>query len=398
MQGAPRSAVSIRFLAVLVLATAVVVPFAGRAPAQQTSNTQLTDIERQQSEVTAEIAAARKEIIGLRSRRHELEQALAGLSGELNLASDRLAQAQSDADRQALAILLLAAKIQKTERRLDDAKAATRRSAVLLYVRSDGSAMLNLIGSADGAGAFVEGSHYLGRISTKRQGDIRRAGLLRAQLVEQEAKLDVARQAADAALAAASQERSRIEGLYARQRQTVADAAAAEQLYNKKLATLTAKQTQLEAEFRAVSDRIAAELARLGNTPSYGNGTFIRPIPGAPITSPFGYRTDPITGVTTFHSGVDFGASCGTPIKAAGTGAIIFAAYDGGYGNATIINHGAGRATLYAHQSVIAVSVGQVVQQGQVIGYVGTTGRSTGCHLHFEVRINGTPVDPMGYL
>ncbi|HXY90958.1 MAG TPA: M23 family metallopeptidase, partial [Acidimicrobiia bacterium] len=133
-------------------------------------------------------------------------------------------------------------------------------------------------------------------------------------------------------------------------------------------------------------------------TPS-GNGMFIRPIPGAPITSGFGYRTDPITGQQSFHPGIDFGASCGTPIHAAGNGQIVSAGFDsGGYGNMTIIDHGGGIATLYGHQSSIAVSTGQTVTQGQVIGYVGTTGRSTGCHLHWEVRVNGNPVNPLPYL
>ncbi len=93
------------------------------------------------------------------------------------------------------------------------------------------------------------------------------------------------------------------------------------------------------------------------------------------------------------------GRSCGTPIKAAGTGVVISAGFNGGgYGNMTLINHGDGLSTLYGHQSSIIVSVGQSVTQGQVIGYVGSTGKSTGCHLHFEVRVSGTPVDPSGYL
>src|SRR5207237_5049361 len=146
------------------------------------------------------------------------------------------------------------------------------------------------------------------------------------------------------------------------------------------------------------SDRLAAQIQAAGNGPVQGDGTFIRPVAG-PITSPYGYRTDPVTGATAFHSGIDIGASCGTPIKAAGTGSVITAGFNsGGYGKMTLINHGNGLSTLYGHQSSIIVSAGQGVTQGQVIGYVGSTGKSTGCHLHFEVRVNGNPVDPMGYL
>ena len=136
----------------------------------------------------------------------------------------------------------------------------------------------------------------------------------------------------------------------------------------------------------------------MGAGPSLGDGTFIWPVSG-PITSGFGYRTDPITGATAYHAGLDIGAACGTPIKAAGTGVILSAGFNsGGYGNMTLINHGNGLSTLYGHQSSIIVSAGQSVTQGQVIGYVGSTGKSTGCHLHFEVRVGGNPVDPSGYL
>ena len=88
----------------------------------------------------------------------------------------------------------------------------------------------------------------------------------------------------------------------------------------------------------------------------------------------------------------------GTPIRAAASGRVISAGYNGGYGNLVVLDNGGGIATAYAHQSRLAVSAGQSVSQGQVIGYVGSTGFSTGPHLHFEVRVNGSPVDPMGYL
>ena len=116
------------------------------------------------------------------------------------------------------------------------------------------------------------------------------------------------------------------------------------------------------------------------------------------VGSGFGNRTDPLTGATAFHSGVDLAASCGTPIKAAGGGVVFSAGPNGGYGNATIINHGGGLATLYGHQSSIIVPQGESVTSGEVIGYVGSTGRSTGCHLHWEVRVNGNPVEPTQYL
>lgn len=113
---------------------------------------------------------------------------------------------------------------------------------------------------------------------------------------------------------------------------------------------------------------------------------------GGPITSPFGMRWGGL------HPGIDIGAGMGTPIHAAASGRVIVAAYSGGYGNLIVIDHGGGLATAYAHQSQSAAGIGAQVSQGQVIGYVGSTGFSSGPHLHFEVRVNGSPVDPMGYL
>ncbi|MEE8600241.1 M23 family metallopeptidase [Euzebya tangerina] len=127
------------------------------------------------------------------------------------------------------------------------------------------------------------------------------------------------------------------------------------------------------------------------------SGGFSIPVAGR-VSSEFGYRIHPISGVSKLHAGMDIAAPGGTPIGAAGAGTVIFAGWRGGYGNAVIIDHGGGITTLYAHQSQLASSTGDVVSQGQVIGYVGTTGYSTGNHLHWEVRDAGSPVDPRSHM
>jgi murein DD-endopeptidase MepM/ murein hydrolase activator NlpD len=125
------------------------------------------------------------------------------------------------------------------------------------------------------------------------------------------------------------------------------------------------------------------------STPSAAG--LIWPVNG-PVTSPFGMRWG------RMHTGIDIGVPYGTPIHASAPGRVVYSGWMDGYGNLVAIDHGRGLSTAYAHQSQIGVSVGQIVSQGQVIGYVGCTGHCFGPHLHFEVRINGTPVDPMGYL
>jgi len=128
-----------------------------------------------------------------------------------------------------------------------------------------------------------------------------------------------------------------------------------------------------------------------------GTGRFIFPANGG-ISSGFGNRVHPILGYSRFHAGVDFSASYGSTIRAADSGRVIFSGWYGGYGQAVVLDHGNGLSTLYAHASRLFVREGQIVEQGQPVAAVGSTGLSTGPHLHFEVRRNGNPVNPMGYL
>ena len=128
-----------------------------------------------------------------------------------------------------------------------------------------------------------------------------------------------------------------------------------------------------------------------------GTGQLGWPVSGE-ITSPYGYRVHPIWGTTIYHSGIDIGVDEGTPVHAADGGVVVWSGWMGGYGYAVVIDHGNGLSTLYGHNSELAVDEGQSVAKGQVISYAGSTGNSTGPHVHFEVRLNGDPVDPMGYL
>jgi murein DD-endopeptidase MepM/ murein hydrolase activator NlpD len=165
------------------------------------------------------------------------------------------------------------------------------------------------------------------------------------------------------------------------------------------LAQLTAIERDQLAEMESLQETSAELAAKIqaaqaaagtgGGSPSAAG--FVWPVLG-PVTSPFGWRWG------RMHEGIDIAAAAGTPIRAAAAGTVIYAGWLGGYGNLVVIDHGGGVATAYGHQSGIAVGTGAPVAQGQVIGYVGSTGHSTGPHLHFEVRVNGVPQDPLGYL
>ena len=161
-----------------------------------------------------------------------------------------------------------------------------------------------------------------------------------------------------------------------------------------------AARRQAQQEARAAQAGNVVEIGEDGGggyvMPSYGGG-MIWPISG-PITSEFGWRTHPIFGSARFHSGIDIGGDYGLPIHAAASGVVIESGWIGGYGNTIMIEHGSGIVTLYGHNESLAVSVGQQVNQGDVIAYCGSTGNSTGPHCHFEVRVGGEPVSPWDYL
>jgi murein DD-endopeptidase MepM/ murein hydrolase activator NlpD len=175
--------------------------------------------------------------------------------------------------------------------------------------------------------------------------------------------------------------------------------AAVRSTRRERLGSVRASRTQMESHLASLEKQqaaIQARLARAAGAPSAGpvkrgSGRLVYPASG-PVSSPFGMRWGRL------HAGIDMPLSEGTPLRAADSGRVVIAGFTGGYGNYTCIQHTGSLSTCYGHQSRLGTSVGANVSQGQVIGYSGNTGHSTGPHLHFEVRINGNPVDPMGYL
>ena len=182
------------------------------------------------------------------------------------------------------------------------------------------------------------------------------------------------------------------------------DKAVAEQMQADLQASSDAIRAMLQqrAAERAAAAAAAAQAAQSsggGSDYTYvqGTGQLAWPVSGV-ITSGFGWREHPIFGRQIFHSGIDIGVDEGTPVHAADSGTVVYSGWMDGYGYAVVIDHGNGISTLCAHNSDLAVSEGQSVSKGTVIAYAGSTGNATGPHVHFEVRVNGDPVNPLGYL
>ena len=175
-------------------------------------------------------------------------------------------------------------------------------------------------------------------------------------------------------------------------------------------AALAAKESEAEEKITKMLEELAAQQAaaakssggksggKSGGSSAVSTSNLLWPTPSCNIiTSTFGYRVQPTAGASTYHGGIDIGAQMGATIQAAAGGTVIMAEYYGGYGNCVMVDHGGGLVTLYGHMSQMAVSYGQSVSAGQTLGYVGTTGVSTGPHLHYEVRINGSQTNPAQY-
>ncbi len=195
---------------------------------------------------------------------------------------------------------------------------------------------------------------------------------------------------------------ARVTGLVDRRKAALAAAAAAQVQDDAARAHLIGEATQLQAELAAQARRdLGATAGRDGATVPARPGTLAWPVRG-PITSPFGMRVHPVTGVYKLHTGADIGAPCGTEVRAAREGLVIQAGWNSAYGWRTVVSHGVVDGllltTTYNHQTALGVAVGDRVTAGQVIGTVGSTGYSTGCHMHFELYVNSALVDPVPWL
>jgi murein DD-endopeptidase MepM/ murein hydrolase activator NlpD len=355
----------------------------------------------------AEVAAIR-ELEAAIARRQELEAKVAALDRQIDEATRLVQAAEAEIARINAQIETVQREIDRIQLEIEQSKAKFNDSAVSLYKGSgngSGSA-LTLLSGGGGAHELVAGSKYLGQNTRQFERELQRQGGLKVQLDDAQSDLKKEQAKAEEAERAAAAERDRVTQLRAQANDEREQAAAAEAEEQQLIEGIRARKAEFEAEYSAVQAEIEAQIAAAaasrGNpTPlaasGRGNGRFLLPV-NAPVTSGFGQRNHPISGGSRMHTGVDLGASSGTPIKAADDGTVVMAGSNGGYGNWTLIDHGGGLATGYGHQSSIGVRVGQHVSRGEVIGRVGSTGASTGPHLHWEVRVNGNPVDPMGWV
>jgi murein DD-endopeptidase MepM/ murein hydrolase activator NlpD len=388
------------FLAAVAAVAALCVPVALAQSLADRKNALDTRISGLRSEI--EQAKAREGVLS-----NEISNASAqidALSGDIGVLTERLAVLETELSAHRVRLARLQARYkEQTEhlKRLTQEHAvAQRRLAdrlIELYKAGEPSE-LEILLQAQSFGNLLDQLDYFHAIGEQDKSIV--DTIKRIQTEVRVARLETARIKGEVAEATAvlaektAEQRAARAQLIARQSALAAARESKQGLLVGVREQRHENQENLE-EMLAASAAVAAQIRESQAGSSGGGGSpsaagFIWPVSG-PVTSGFGWRWG------RMHEGIDVSAPCGTAIRAAAAGTVIYAGWMGGYGNISIIDHGGGIATAYAHQSAISVGGGSVAQ-GQVIGAVGNTGYSTGCHLHFEVRVNGSAVDPLGYL
>jgi murein DD-endopeptidase MepM/ murein hydrolase activator NlpD len=368
----------------------------------QSSSELQRKIERKQDQIqwrrgrervlTSDISAYTHRIGDLQADITELQGRQVRLQADLDAKRAQLAEIQEQLRQERLRLVRLRA-------RLAEARAALADRLVQIY-KADRPDVVTVVLEADGFADLLERTEFMERVSSqdariiarvkeaKAEATATAARLARledqAERVEQQIETRVNEVAA--VKGQLVDRRDRYQSARADKSAMLAHTRDVRQTMESDLASLEREQSAIQARLQGPSSSSGA-----AGPIRQGSGNLIWPVNGS-ISSGFGMRWGRL------HAGVDIPAPIGTPIRAADSGRVAIAGWVGGYGNYTCIQHSASFSTCYGHQSSIGVSVGQSVSQGQVIGAVGSTGHSTGPHVHFETRVNGNPVDPLGYL
>ncbi len=352
---------------------------------------QIESAEAARTEAGQAVLAARARLDELTREVSEAKAILASLEVDIAAGEVELAELETTLER-------FEAALAATRLKISDAREDLSVQVVELYMSASTSSM-RLLAFADASQATVGYAYVNGAMGDSARL-LDQLDILEAEEERQQTILDEQRRDQERLLTQLDEQRAAQEAEVARVAALEAEALEVAREAEAVVASLTAEIARFEEHkegLEADAAALEAELAARDSTGDQPSGPLMRPVPGA-VTSPFGYRIHPIFGTRRLHTGWDLSAGSGESIVAAAGGVVVSAGTRGGYGNATVIDHGGGLATLYAHQSSMAVSAGQQVERGQVIGYVGCTGYCTGAHLHFEVRVRGTPVDPSGYV
>lgn len=387
-------------VAVSLLVAAALPAAAGPSDRLQRLEERKAAISAREQRLDAEGDALAHRVAALDARRAQVEAAVDDLDAELARLDARLTDVRARLTRAQREMAVLTADLQDVLARLDARIEVFTERAVAAYMAGPTAYVDGLL-SSDSFSDLVDRFEYYQSALSTDSALVTEISALRDDVEQRRDAVAERQELISEAKLALEDDRSAVQLIRA---QKAAQLAARQAIVDEKesiLAGLRQRQQRLQkiyAEFDRRSAQIEFLLAGGSSGPfPVGGGQLLWPAAG-PVVSGYGYRTHPIFGDQRLHTGIDIAAGYGAPVVAADSGVVVFAGVLGGYGNAIVIDHGGGLGTTYNHLSAFLVAEGQQVARGSHIGAVGCTGYCTGPHLHFEVRINGTPVDPMPYL
>ena len=394
----------------VVLCLALVLSCVAPAPTvQAVTSESIREKEREIEKAKEEVSGLKSNLTDVEKLKKELEQSKNDLTAFVQQLDGQLADIQEKIAQYNTMISDKEKEIEETLRDLDEAQArqeqqyaAMKKRIQFMYERSDSFYMETLFGTNSIAG-IVNRADYIEALSRYDRDKLHEYVETRKYVELCKEELEVEKQLLDEAREAVEQEEANVNSLIGEKEAQIVSVSG--DIANKEAAIKEYEDmiAQENAEIAALEKAVAEEKARLeaenAQARVYNGGMFAWPCPGYKrISDEYGSRMHPILGVEKFHNGLDMAAPSGTAILAAYDGDVVAAAYSGSMGNYIMIDHGSGLYTIYMHCSALYVSKGQSVSKGQNIAAVGSTGRSTGPHLHFGVRLNGNYTSPWNYL
>ena len=380
----------------LALAAFLVLPMPGHT----------SGLDRRMDIVKAKIQKKKAKEGVLTSTITRFNHRIQSLQGSIRGLQDRQNRIQSTLSQKQAELLTTQNNLEKARDHLARLKVYLGRAQALLAKRlvqmyKDGEPdALTVVLDAKGFTDLLEQTQFLDRITNQDKQIITRVRVLKTATTRQTNELGVLQKRQTAAAKAIEARRNEVVAVKGKLISSRTDLQGARDGRQAILSRVKSSRKHLEGDLSKMQAQVQSQLRAANQSPSVnagpirqGTGSMIWPVNG-PITSPFCERR----AWEACHPGIDIGVSSGTPIRAADSGRVVLAGWNGGYGNYTCIQHTASLSSCYAHQSSIQVSVGQDVSQGQVIGLVGCTGLCFGDHLHFEVRVNGAVTNPLNYL
>ena len=370
----------------------------------------ISELKSKQSNINSSIESNKKKLEITSDKKIKTLDDLKAINQNIASTKQTINKLTNDISAKEKEIVVLEDKIKESQAKLERKIVEYNKRLVEVYKEGDVKYLDVLFGAED-FNDLLTRYQYIQYINDSDEDLMKEVKEQKANLQDQQTQVADAKKSLENNRQAKENRKNELAQLGENKQALVTELTAQEKEIQKNIQSMEQASNEIGAQIQAIQAQqaAAAAAAAAANQGSGGagyngayvpaNGVLTFPVPSYyGVTSEYGWRGDPFSGGQSFHMGIDLGASMGAPVLAAGDGRIILQEYHWSYGNYVVIDHGNGLSTVYAHMSAFTKPFGSVVKAGEQIGAIGTTGASTGPHLHFEVRVNGQHTQPRGYL